>query len=460
MQLHLPPRSVSVLAECDVLVCGGGPAGIASAVSAARHGCRVVLLEQWPGVGGQATHALVAIWHTSDRTKEVIFGLTRECVQRCGKGIVRFPSFPTTPETYRFDPERMRIVFHDLLEDAGVRVFCHLPAGQPLLEEGRIRGVLAETKTGTKAVTAKIVVDATGDGDVAAKAGLPFEFGRDADGLVQGMTMMYRVCGVDDARLQAMDSEREADVVRRMCELRDRGEFPRFNEQAMRFREWFHNRCTPNMCPVSGNPLDEEELTRLSARARRQVYRYIDFWRRELPGFEDAEVEQTACMLGVRESRRITGIKTLDRHMVVNAVKQPDAIGHGFWLVDIHDPKGTGHTTWSDDDPRDRPPAGESYHIPLGICLNDRIPNLAVAGRCASATHEGQASMRIQSHCMIMGQGVGTAAALALEAGVELPAVDTENLQRVLREDGVYIEDVPNVAMTEESPKRMDSPAR
>jgi hypothetical protein len=197
------------------------------------------------------------------------------------------------------------------------------------------------------------------------------------------------------------------------------------------------------MCPVAGNPLNEEELTRLSAQGREQVYQYVDLWRKEMPGFENAEVSQMGFGLGVRESRRIRGLKTLDAQMVVKAVKQPDAIGHGFWMIDIHDPKGTGHTTWVDQKADLMPPAGDSYHIPLGMCLNVTLPNLAVAGRCASSTHEAHASVRLQSHCMVMGQGVGTCAALALGAGLDMAQVDVRQLQARLRKDGVYLENVP-----------------
>ena len=162
-----------------------------------------------------------------------------------------------------------------------------------------------------------------------------------------------------------------------------------------------------------------------------------------MPGYEHADIEQTAHCLGVRETRRIQGLKTLDRQMVVDAVKQPDAIGHGFWLIDVHDPKGTGHTTWETQDERDRPPAGDSYHIPFSMCLTDAVDNLAMAGRCASSTHEAHASVRIQTHCMIMGQGVGTAAALALDQNRLIRDVDMAGLQKTLIADGAYIQDIP-----------------
>jgi hypothetical protein len=229
-----------------------------------------------------------------------------------------------------------------------------------------------------------------------------------------------------------------------MQQLRDQGKFPAFNEGAAKhYLRSGANQVPHNMVPAAGNPLDEEELTRLSMQAREHVFQIVDLWRREMPGFDQAHVTHMGHSIGVRESRRIRGLKTLDAQMVVKAVKQPDAIGHGFWMIDIHDPKGSGYTTWTDQQKDLMPPVGDSYHIPLGMCLNDKLPNLAVVGRCAASTHEAHASVRLQSHCMVMGQGLGTCAALALGAGVDMAQFDIRKLQTQLRKDGVYLENVP-----------------
>lgn len=440
----VPERKVPVLAEADVVVCGGGTAGISAACCAARHGAKVILLERWPSLGGMATNALVNIWHTSDRTKQVIFGFVQEAIDRGGRFVRRMASFPRQPETHEFDSTGMRMVFDRMTADAGVRVFCNLTAVESVVVDRRIQAVLVDTKTGRKAVRGKIFLDATGDGDLAAGAGVPFDFGRPGDGRVQGMTMMFRLQGLDPARGKAHPQDADR-VFQLMQRLRDGGKFPPFLETAA--RSYLRNPPGPlvslNMCPVAGNPLDEEELTRLSTRGREQVYRYVDLWREQMPGFEKAEVNQMGFGLGIRESRRIRGLKTLDARMVVKAVKQSDAIGHGFWMIDIHDPKGTGHTTWEEQKTESAPPVGDSYHIPLSMCLNPTIPNLGVVGRSASSTHEAHASVRLQSHCMVMGQGVGACAALALAAGVDMAKVDIRKLQTVLRKDGVYLENVP-----------------
>lgn len=440
----VPRREVPVMAEADVLVCGGGTAGISAACCAARHGAKVVLLERWPSLGGMATNALVNIWHTSDRTKQVILGFVEEAIRRGGDFVRRRPGFPRAHETHEFDCSGMRLVFHKMLAEAGVRVVCDLKAVESIVQENRIRGVLVDTKTGRRAVLGRIVIDATGDGDVAANAGLPFDYGRPSDGRVQGMTMMFEMRGVAATGADPLLRQQAERVLRQMREMCDRGEFPRFNDSHA--QHYLKNGANGlyNLCPANGNPLDEEEMTRLSAEARGHIYEYLTLWRKELPHYSRAEVAQMGCGIGVRESRRIRGLKTLDQQMVLSAVKQPDAIGHGFWMIDIHDPAGSGHTTHSDKGRAKWLPPGTSYHIPLGICLNGQIPNLAVVGRCASTTHEGCASVRLQSHCMVMGQGVGTCAAMALAAGEEMAEVDVARLQAALRKDGVFLEDVPS----------------
>jgi len=449
MEIEIPRQMVPVLDESDVLVCGAGCAGIAAAVSAARHGSRVTMVERWPTIGGMATNALVNGWHRSDREKMVIYGLVEESTQRALKhGWIRQDAqFPRAHETHWFEPEGMRLVWQRMLNEAGVKCLCHTVGGEPVLENGRVKGVLVDTKLGRRALLAKIVVDATGDGDVAAKAGVPFDFGRESDGLVQGMTLIFTLRGIEEDVTGALPHEVVNEVIDRMVELRKQGQMPPFNEGNMRgtFTHWGAPNHMPwNVCPVAGNPLDEEELSRLHAMAHEYVVQYLDFLRVNMPGMAKAEIEQTGFALGVRESRRIRGLKTLTVEMVLGAVKHPDAIGHGVWMVDIHDPKGTGYTTFYDLGNHNTLRVGTSYHIPLRMCLNPQLPNLATVGRCASSTHDAHSSVRVQTHCMVMGQGVGTAAALAIATGVEMAQVNTAALQSALIADDVYLQDVPS----------------
>ena len=443
-----PYNKHKIAVDVDVLVCGGGCAGVAAAISAARRGANVALIERFPSIGGMAINAMVNTWHTSDREKVVILGLVGESVERASKRnwIFKYNNFPLDQATYWFEPEGMRIIWQQMLREAGVRTFCYLTAGEPIIDGNQIKGVLADTKTGRKAFMGKIVIDCTGDGDIAAKAGLPFSYGRESDGLGQNMTMYFTLRGIDVAAKKLNSNEKIDEIMDEMTRLHNEGLFPAFKYGNTRsllrgggnFNSW-------NVNIVHGNALDEEELTRLTEISREQIIQYIDFWREKVPGMENAELNRTGCSIGIRESRRIKGIKTLDKTMVLDAVRQPDAVGHGVWMIDIHDPKGTGYTTFRDQNIRTKlmTEVGESYHIPLGIALNDQIPNLAVACRAASTTHEGHASFRVQSHIMALAQGVGTCAAMALDANTTMKDVNISKLQQVLKSDGVYLEDVP-----------------
>ncbi len=444
-QIKIPASNIDVLTEADVVVCGGGCSGVAAAVSAARHGASVVLIERWPTVGGMATNALVNGWHRSDRKKVVINGLVEESAQRAEKEgwIAKDPQYPHAHETHWFNPEGMRIVWHRMLKEAGVKILCHMAAGEPIIEDRKIIAVLVDTKSGRRAITGKYFIDSTGDGDLAAKSGVPFSYGRESDGLVQGMTLIFSLDGIDPSLKKERLKENQR-IVELMRELRNKGKFPQFNEgNGAHYLRNAENGTLWNMLPVAGNPLDEEELTELTYEAHEKIVSYLKLWRKEVPGYSKASVRETGFALGVRESRRTSGLKTLDQHMVLDAVKHNDAIGHGVWMIDIHDPKGTGYTTYSDRGSRNMLEAGTSYHIPLGMCLNKTISNLAVAGRCASSTHEAHSSVRVQTHCMVMGQGVGTLAAMALDKSKNLGGVNIKELQKKLKADGVYLEDMP-----------------
>ena len=342
-------KKYPVAVDADVLVCGGGCSGVAAAISAARHGAKVALIERLPSVGGMATNALVNGWHTSDRQKIVIYGLVQESIDRAfsQNWIFRDKKYPYAHETHWFEPEGMRIVWQQMLRESGVRTFCYLNAGEPIVEGNQIKGILADTKTGRKAFLGKIVIDSTGDGDIAAKAGLPFEFGRESDGLVQGMTMCFKLQGLDVQEMKNISGEKINEIMSEMALLHKEGKFPPYNVGSTRLllKGAWGNSFPWNMCPVSGNPLNEEELTKLTELSREQVFQYIDYWKKKVPGMQNVKLEQTGCVLGIRESRRIKGLKTLTKEMVLDAVKQPDAVGHGVWMIDIHDPKGTGYTT-------------------------------------------------------------------------------------------------------------------
>lgn len=427
-----------VLLETDVLVVGGGPAGVCAAVAAARAGARVAVVERWPILGGLSTMAHVCMWHTSDREREVIFGLTQELVERLTAydGIQRLPGFPNRHETYLFHPDWLAIVYDDLMRELKVRTLCYTPCVAAVTSGRAIRAAVVATKLGLRQIRARRFVDASGDGDLGFFAGCRTVVGRERDGKTQGMTVVMGFDGLDAARRKEIEVAHPA-MRKRMEELRDRGELPSFGPHSFGNNfvwRWPHTliACT------SGNPLDAEDLTRATREARAKAPAFLRFFRENWPGCEKLQLAYAAPALGVRESRRVRGLYTFTGADVVKRRSFPDAVGHGFWMVDIHDPAGSGDTTWYDK--QNHPKPGTTYQVPYRILVATDLDNLWIAGRCASATHEGMAGLRVQSHCHVMGQAAGTAAAMSLDGDVRAAEVDVPQLQKRLIGAGVFLD--------------------
>ena len=431
IRVTLPPRRAIVAADTDVVVVGGGPAGLGAALGAADAGARVVLAERYGFLGGNATAALVMplmSFHTGRGApsraprplmpadhgpgEPVIAGVLRRLLDRLiGEGGALAPS-EETGYVVPFDPERLKLVALDLLDEAGVHLLLHAFASD-VFEDGDGTGVVFETKSGPLLVRARMIVDATGDGDVAAAAGAPYEIGREADGLVQPMTLMFRMTGFDPAAFDAWVREHPGqwrgvhglwDLVRRATEA---GELDLPREDVLFFGTPHPGEVSVNSTRVGGVlGSDVWSWTLAEWTSRRQMRQLDAFLRRHVPGFGDAYVVQSGVHTGVRETRRIGGDVVLTATDVLGARKFPDAIARGAYPVDIHSPSGKGTVL-------ERLPPGESYDVPLG-CLRPRgLERILVSGRCISGTHEAHSSYRVMPIAMATGQAAGVCAALA-----------------------------------------------
>jgi hypothetical protein len=441
-----------------VLVAGGGPAGLGAALGAAEAGADVVLVERHAFLGGNATAALVMplmSFHTqrgapapgraADLMPQdhgpgdaVVQGVLRRLLERLHAAGGSLRPSEQTGYVVPFDPEIFKLVALDLLDEAGVHVLLHAFA-TGVIGAPRLDGVVFETKSGPIVILARAVVDATGDGDIAALAGAPFEIGREGDDLVQPMTLMFRMVEFERTAFAAYrqahpDQWRGVhglwDLVRQASAA---GELALSREDILFFGTPHERELSVNSTRVTGVlGTSVWDLTRAEWQARRQMRQIAAFLRKYVPGFEHSYVAQSGVTIGVRETRRVTGDYALSAQDILGAHKFDDAIARGTYPIDIHNPQGKGTLLM-------RLPAGEWYDIPLRCLLPQRVDRLVVAGRCISGTHEAHSSYRVMPIAMATGQAAGTCAALAARAGKAVRDVPARDVQHELRRQGAEV---------------------
>ena len=441
--------------EYDVLVVGGGNAGCAAALAAARSGTRVLLAERYGFLGGTATASMVGPWMTFHSGQErIVGGIAQEMVERLvarggSPGHIHDAS-DYVPTITPFDPEIHKALLFEMMGESGVRLLLHAWFLDAILAGGRVVGARFATVGGVREVRARRTIDATADAYVAASAGVPTQQG-DVRGRVQPASLMFRLSHVDlsvlsqyvrqrpeQMRSSLKTHERTPEALTAVAGLyelwdaaRARGAVAVPRELVSFFATPYADEVTVNMTRVVDvDPLDPDDLTRAEVEARAQVMQLLDFFRADVPGFANARIAATATQIGVRESRRIEGEYTLTADDVLHARGFEDAIARSAYPIDIHNPAGSGTTTH-------RLAPGTSYEIPYRCLVPKGIEDLLVAGRCISTTHEALASTRLTPTVMTLGQAAGTAAALSLQRGVTPRALDPATLRERLIRDGV-----------------------
>ena len=455
--IELPPREALLAGDTDVLVVGGGPAGIGAALGAVQAGARVILAERYGFLGGNATAALVMplmSFHTQTPTPErrgattllptdhgpgeaVVGGALAKLLARLVSVGGAIPPTLATGYVVPFDPEWFKIVALDLLDEAGVQLLFHAFASG-IIGEGAVEGVVFETKSGPLAIRAKVTIDCTGDADIAVQAGTPTEVGR-ADGLVQPMTLMFRMAEFHRAAFEGYVKQNPKqwrgvhglwDLVR---EATAAGTLKLPREDILFF-------ATPHEGEVSVNSTrvtrvlgtDVWDLSYAEWMSRRQMRQIAEFLKQYVPGFEKSYVMQSGVNVGVRETRRIVGDYQLTVDDVLSARKFDDAIARGSYPVDIHNPAGTGTVL-------KRLPPGEAYDIPLRSLMPLNADGLIVAGRCISGTHEAHSSYRVMPIVMATGQAAGVTAALAARRGIRPRETSVREVQHELVRQGASL---------------------
>lgn len=447
-------RTIPVAEPTDVLVVGSGPAGLAAAVAAARSGASVRLVERFGFLGGNLTAGLVGPCMTSfslDGQTQLVRGVFDEFVRRMEawggavhpsqtkggspySGFIKFGHDAVTP----FDPEAAKRVAQEMVLEADIDLVLHTWAIDAVVENGAVRGVVVVNKSGMSYLPAGTVVDATGDGDIAAFAGADFAMGRDSDGLMQPMTLFFRVGNVDDAAVEQYKRDHPDELFpfeSIVAEATSSGRYtlPRRGVQLFKTMEpgvWRIN--TTRVLGLDGT--SAADLTRGEITARRQVDLLMEFFRKELPGMADCTLVDTAATIGVRETRRITGDYELTLDDLVTGRHFDDVIAVAGYPVDIHSPS-------SAQGPFDDgiPPTANEYEIPYRSLVPAGLDGLLVTGRCISATHEALAAVRVMPPSFAMGEAAGIASAQSVRAGRPVRDVDVERLQIELVERGAYL---------------------
>lgn len=440
--IHEQAKEIEIFDRCDVLVVGAGPAGTAAAVSAARNGAgKVVLLERYGHLGGMATGGQVLfIPHLSEGKQQMIAGIQQEWLDRLEKmpnGLIGpdrkdiGSTDPTLIDKWRkyygfvcdgwiwygayVDPEMLKIAMVNMVEDAGVTVYCHAWGSEALMEGNRVIGVTFQSKEGRKAILAGKVIDCTGDGDIFASAGCAYEKEYSGDDRSYNVSVVFRLGNVDSEEFRNWKYDPNS----------------HYRDKLAEYKKLFGYRISPFVTPmkdimwvnnfVEGKDCcNVQDLTDTEMLIRRSLNEGIEWIRENVPGFKNAFLHDTAPQLGTRGSRRLNGTYRLTMDDIAQTIEHEDTIA----IIPAHR----------------RMKYKSPIELPYGVMLPaDDVEDLLAAGRCFSSAHDANDHANLIPHCVALGEAAGAAAALALQSDTTFRDVDVKKVQQMLKKQGVYL---------------------
>ena len=446
----------------DLIIVGGGISGAIAGISAARENIKTLIVEQNGFLGGMLTGSGVGPMMTFHAgKKQVIQGITGELIERLrSKGLSTGHIFDTTGYTYSvtpFDIEGMKIELESMYLEAGGVLLYHTMLAEVQTGYGTITGLVLCNKAGLTSVEAGYYIDATGDADLSTWAGVEFLKGRESDGISQPMTMKLRMYGVnmqkirnyihdnpeefprlkgDTSIIDNADRLSIGGFVKTLKKARDAGEITFSREDILFFETNNPGEVIINTSRITGlDSTDPYDLTKAEVEGRKQAAELARFFRKRVPGFEDAVLSFTGPSIGIRSSRQISGLYTITKDDILKGRKFKDAVVCDGYPVDIHSPKGedtySSHLKW-----------GEYYTIPYRSLVNRQISNLITVGRCISGDFEAQAAFRTTPGAGAIGHAGGAASVLAVRSGKSYEELDPKEIQSLLLKQKAFLPDL------------------
>lgn len=439
--IELRTRTIDIAETADVLVCGGGTAGFAAAVAAGRAGASVIILEQLGCLGGLGTAGLVPCFNPfTDGEKPVVRGIAEEVL----KTLAARMGVPVEYDWFTINAETLKRVYDDILVESGVRLRFFTKIVDVATSNGHVDAVVVSTHEGLKAITARVFIEATGDGDVAAWAGADFEAG-DETGAQQATTLCFTVAGVDWDKwgsYKTPDGDRTDRYIWRTQAAEGHTPLaePRLAVGILPIGETTGQSNAGHVFGVNG--LVEGSLTEGIIKGRENADNLVEWYRENVPGFQKCRLAASAQILGIRETRRITGEYVLTVEDYDARASFEDEIGRNANPLDVHASrcdKGCQDSSYGLERQQQYPP-GESYGIPYRCLIPRRLENVLVAGRCVSTDRLMHGSMRVMPGCFVTGQAAGVAAAMAArKTGGAVRDIDTGELRETLTGQGAYL---------------------
>lgn len=425
---------VTAMNKYDLIVVGGGFAGVGATIAAARKGLSVLLVEKSNCLGGAASNSLVIPFGgffsgTEDSNGNHKFysaGIFREIIGELKK----FGGNSAIQDEW-FNEEYLKLILNRMVLESGAKILFHARLFESVTEDGKVKSIKVATKSGVTELFANYFIDTTGDADLAAFSGFPFQLGREKDGLCQGMTLCFRVCNVD-TELFKKERDKVSSLYHKYWTENKLNDafgwilaFPYIVSDGILH---FNSTRVVKRCPV-----DPFELTKAEIEAREMVFVVFDFLKKNCESFKNASLTSTASEIGVRESRKIIGEYILTGEDLINLKRFPDTVAVGNFDIDIHSPSGTGNSHRFFE-------KHEYYDIPYRSLIPKDSKNLLVAGRCISVTHEAQAAIRVMPIVCCLGEAAGLAAAIANQDGCFVKNVSAEKLKEYIFSNGGTVE--------------------